>query len=115
MPTMFPEIELPDFTTDEVMSVPMYAGSEATGDESLPGPVVHVPPQTGGVELGAAAKPLNDAGAPPPVSVLRLDHCEPQKVTFDEPACAAEASPSTNAPREGKANTIAVAAAEDGR
>ncbi len=61
-----PRSSYPTSTADEVMSVPMYAGNVATGDESLPGPVVHVPPQTGGVELGAAAKPLNDAGAPPP-------------------------------------------------
>ena len=62
----------------------MYAGSELAGDEELPGPVDHVPPQVGGCVASDAAKPLNDDGAASPLGRLLLDHWAPQKVTVAE-------------------------------
>ena len=44
--------------TDEVTSVPMYAGSELTGDGELPGAVDQVPPQAGGVRLSVIREAL---------------------------------------------------------
>src|SRR5919199_958543 len=57
----------------------MNSGSGAGGGcPLLPGGAVQfVPHVTVG---GFVSKPLNEAGAPPPLRLLRLDHCAPQKV-----------------------------------
>ena len=82
----------------------MYVGSVPTGAGELPGPVVQVPLHIGGEVASDAANPLNADGASPPLSGLRLDQFEPQNVT----AVPVVGPPITNAPRDGKANTIAV-------
>src|SRR5579885_503624 len=53
----------------------------AGGPELLPGSVVKVPPQTGGLELRVSAKPLKALGAAPPLRSLFFAHWDPQKFT----------------------------------
>jgi hypothetical protein len=87
----------------------MYAGTPDTGGGLLPVVVVQLPPHTGGFELRVAAKPLNDDGADPLDRLFKLDHVSPHHVTVVEvPAAATVLSPSTNAPRLGNANAVAV-------
>src|SRR5664279_4763411 len=80
---MWPVIVLPFWEIEVETAVPMWAGTDATGEELLPGEVVQVPPQAGGLELGLSANPLNEVGALPPVRVLSPDHWAPQKVIFE--------------------------------
>ena len=78
---MLPAIVEPDFVielaTITVMEGPILLG----GWELFPGLVVHVPPQAGGFILVESAKPLNAAGAGPPLREFCLAHCAPQNVT----------------------------------
>ena len=69
-----------------------------------------------GNDVTSAAKPLNESGATPPESRFAAHQESPHHVTV-EFAVADEtvASPSTNAPRLGKANTITGALLEEGR
>src|SRR5262249_51969391 len=86
------------------------------GAELLPGRVVHFAPQAGGFVV-VAAKPLNDAGAAPPLSRLSADHVLDHHVTVVVGvAVAAALSPRTNAPWSRNPNTVAVLlVSDDGR
>ena len=103
---------LSGFAIELATIAPMYEGTVLTGGVLLPGRVVHGPPQPdGGVPAGrltVPAKPLNAEGAAPPVRTFSADHSAPHQVTVPDPAPATVPSPSTNAPRVGNANTIAV-------
>jgi len=89
----------------------MYEGTPVVGGGLLPPAVVNAPEQTfAGVFVGSVivpSKPLNADGAVPPLSVFSCHHESPHQVTVEEPAADAVTSPSVNAPRLGKANTIA--------
>lgn len=101
---MLPEIVLPDFVMLLATSVPMYAGMPETGGGLLPGPVVQVPPQAGGVAAGEPAKPLKDGSTGPPVRLFKLDQSDDHQVTVVAAVAAATvASPRTKTPRDGKA------------
>jgi hypothetical protein len=52
----------------------MNDGRESGGPELLPGPVVQVPPQAGGVVLRVSAKPLKLGGAGPTLKTLSVAH-----------------------------------------
>src|SRR2546430_15074632 len=70
----------PDLVIELETITAMNSGSGPGGGFALlPGPVVQLVPH---VTLGGFfSKPLNAAGALPPVRLFRLDHCAPQKVT----------------------------------
>src|SRR5215467_6504917 len=103
MCTVFPEIFDPCFVTELATITPMKLGSGPFGGCALlPGRAVHLIPHTGAVTL--PSNPLNDDGAAPPLSELRLAHCAPQKVTFVPMALLW--SPITKLPPWAKANTI---------
>src|SRR5438093_947590 len=91
-----PVICEPFFTAESVEITPMNAGNgPAGGGALLPGSVLQVAvgPHVGWA--GLFAKPLNAAGAVPPVRTFRLAHWAPQKVTaFPMPL---EPSPTTTA------------------
>src|SRR5437762_10694398 len=90
---VLPEICDPDFVILLETITAMYAGNGPAGGELLPpGSVVQSAPQEGGV--AAFAKPLNEAGAAPPLRTFTFDHCDPQNVT--EPV--AVLSPTTKPP-----------------
>jgi hypothetical protein len=93
---MFPEIVDPDLLIELDTMIAIYDGMLSGGPELLPGSVVHVPPQLGGVVLLWLAKPLKLAGAVPPLKEFSFHHCAPQKVT-DVPT-AAFRSPITKCP-----------------
>ena len=57
-----------------------YCETVAGGPELLPGAVDHVPPHVGAAFV--FSKPLKLAGAEPPLRLLCLLHCEPQKLTW---------------------------------
>src|SRR5438046_5125626 len=104
MRTAFPEMTDPAFTTLVGTSTPMYAGGAPLGGPELfPGRVVQVMPQAGGSALRRSANPLKLAGAGPPLSWLRADHCAPQKVTC--PPTGALRSPTVKPPRARNAKT----------
>src|SRR6185437_8608658 len=74
----------------------MNAGSgPAGGGGLLPGSVDQVAPHAGRL-AGAFSKPLNAAGAEPPLRSFRFHHCAPQNVTAVP--TAALPSPITNVP-----------------
>src|SRR4051812_19470448 len=77
---MSPEIVEPDFLIFVETITAMKGGTAAGGFELLPGRLVQVPPQ---VVAGRArsAKPLNDAGAPPPVRSFSFHHSAPHHST----------------------------------
>src|SRR5437867_5941239 len=106
-----PEILFPDLETLLEAMTAMKEGTVAGGAGLLPGLVVQLPPQLGGVVLRVLAKPLKLWGACPPVKEFTFDHCAPQKVT--EPV--AVRLPTTKEPRFRKAKTSVVALAEEGR
>lgn len=92
------------------------------GGGLFPGDVAKVEPQTFaglwvGSDVTVSAKPLNDAGADPPVNLLRFDQEASHHVTFVVGvAVATVESPNTKAPRAGNAKTIAVLpTSDDGR
>src|SRR6266550_257774 len=76
-----PEIVAPDLLIEPDTMTAIYEGTLLGGSELLPGSVVQVPPQLGGVVLLWLAKPLKLAGALPPLKEFSFDHCAPQKVT----------------------------------
>src|SRR2546429_5338541 len=93
-----PLICAPLFTTESVEITPRYAGSgPAGGGALLPGSVFQVSLHVGAA--GLLAKPLNAAGAVPPVTTFRLAHWAPQNVTVLPTPL--EPSPTTNAPLPG--------------
>ena len=73
--------------------------------------------ESGKVPTIVSANPLKAAGAAPPVRAFTFDHCAPHHVNdVDAPADATLPSPSSNAPRDGIENTIAVfEVSDDGR
>jgi hypothetical protein len=70
---------LPDWLMEVETTTAMYDGTLEGGPELLPGCVVQVWPHAGIVRL--LSKPLNAAGAVPPLSPFNFHHCEPQNVT----------------------------------
>src|SRR6266480_1386112 len=81
MCTVSPEIVEPDWLMELETTTAMKAGrGPGGGGVLLPGSVDHWVPHAA-VE-GVSSKPLNAAGADPPLSVLSFDHCAPQKVTL---------------------------------
>src|SRR5512133_3718998 len=108
---MSPEIVAPDFSIEVDTRTPMNEGTTSCGDELFPGLVDQLPPQTGGAGLVVSAKPLKLGGASPPLSTFSVAHCAPQNVAGP----AARPSPSTNAPRAGKAKMSVVFASAEGR
>jgi hypothetical protein len=79
---VLPEIFEPDFETELETSTAMKAGSGPGGGGGLePGSVDQSIPQATPL-LGLDSKPLNAAGAVPPLSVFRFHYCAPQNVTF---------------------------------
>src|SRR5665213_244969 len=112
---MTPVIWLPCLVIELETAVPMYAGTDASGDELLPGDDVQMAAQEGGLDPGLSAKPLKEAGAPPPVRAFCPAHCAPQNVTFEGFAVTV-VSPRTKIPRLGNAKTIALCEASlDGK
>ena len=69
----------PDFVIWLETTTETRSPTDAGGAELLPGRVVQACPH---VAVALSANPLNDAGAPPPLSVLSFHHCAPQKVTW---------------------------------
>src|SRR5205823_13492062 len=96
MCSIVPEIFDPDLWIDPLTTTAIAEGTLAGGFELLPGRVVKVPPQVGGLVLVRSAKPLNEGGAGPPLRLLSFDHCAPQYVTAVP--VAAFRSPITNEP-----------------
>src|SRR5437870_5515323 len=99
---MLPEMILPVLVIRLGMTTAMLAGTLVGGDALLPGEVVQVPPQGGGVVLRVWAKPLKEDGAGPPERLLRLDHCAPHQATvtgtLELRAALTVRSPSTKEP-----------------
>src|SRR5512132_2484820 len=78
--TALPEIDEPDLLIELETITAMYGGSgPAGGCGLLPGPVVQFVPQF--TVTGVFSKPLNAAGAVPPVRPFNFQHCEPQPGT----------------------------------
>ena len=71
---MSPEIVGPDLVIELEAITAMNGGTVAGGGELFPGWVTQVPPQVGGVKLVSSAKPLNAAGAAPPLSEFSVAH-----------------------------------------
>ena len=118
MLTVLPLIALPDFTALFVVNTPMNDGMPDEGGGGLVPPVVdHGPPQAGGgvlVGTGApGANPFIADDAVPSEKIFTFAHELSHQVTT--PPLPALVSPTTNVPPGGKANTIAVALAEEGR
>src|SRR6266481_740265 len=79
--TVLPEIVEPDFEMELDTITAMKAGSGPAGGGGLfPGAVDQVTPQAGRLP-GAFSKPLNEAGAAPPLRSFNFHHCAPQNVT----------------------------------
>src|SRR2546422_320669 len=111
-----PEMVAPDLVIELDAITAMNGGTLAGGPELFPGSVAHVPPQAGGVVLVISAKPLNAAGAGPPLSELTFAHFAPQKVTAVP--TAESRLPITKeppAPPPKKANTKTGSVSDDGR
>jgi hypothetical protein len=117
MLTVFPEIVLPDLVAVLATRTPMYDGTVPVGGGLVPPEVDHGPPHAaGGVLVGRVtveAKPLKPDGGAPPERLFNFDQLLPHQLSVPPPATLR--SPSTNAPRLGKANTTAVALSDDGR
>src|ERR1051325_2630265 len=79
--TVSPWIVEPDLVIRLDTITAMNSGSgPAGGCPLLPGGAVQLVPHV--TVAGFVSKPLNEAGAPPPVRLFSDDHCAPQKVTF---------------------------------
>ena len=78
-------------------TTPIKGGSVFGGFELLPGLLVQLSPQTGGLVLTVEAKPLKLGGALPPLSTFCLDQVALQNVTVLGPT-AAVMSPNTKEP-----------------
>jgi hypothetical protein len=68
-----PEIVDPDWVMLLETTTPMKGGIVSGGFELLPGLLVQVSPQAGGLVLTSEAKPLKLSGAGPPLSTLSRD------------------------------------------
>jgi hypothetical protein len=104
----------PDCEVELETTTAMNAGNgPGGGGVLLPVSVIQLVPQD--AEAGVSSKPLNDAGAGPPLSVFSFDHWAPQKVT--SVPIAAFPSPITKLPPGVTANTVTwqVATAVDRR
>jgi len=90
---VLPVIVEPDIPIALDTMTAMYWGTDAGGDELLPGRVDQFCPHGGGLAAVLSANPLKLRGEPPLTVfvvhhfVLVPDHCAPQKVT-DEPTAA---------------------------
>src|SRR5260370_22071525 len=100
-----PEIVFPVLETRLEAMTAMKDGTLAGGAGLLPGPVVQLPPQLGGVALRLLAKPLKLGGACPLLKEFAFDPCALQKVTQPVPARL----PPTKEPRFRKAKSSVVA------
>src|SRR5919197_2902911 len=95
MCTVLPEVVEPDWLIELATITPMNDGNGPSGGGALlPGDVVQSMPHVG--VGGDFAKPLNEAGAAPPVRLFSFGHWAPQKVT--EVPTAALLSPMTKLP-----------------
>src|SRR5947209_13894164 len=110
--TELPRTVVPGFVTLLVTTTPMYDGTPLVGGGLFPPLVVQFPLQTfAGEVVGSVitpAKPLKADGASPPESEFSCHQVSAHQVTVEEPAAATVLSPSANAPRLGKAKTVAV-------
>src|SRR5215472_10411141 len=98
-----PEIFGPDADTELATMTPRYSGKGPSGGAELPpGRLTQPVPQAG--TAGAAAKPLNCAGAVPPLRLFACHQMSPQNSTCP----VALWSPTTNVPPPG-ANAYAYA------
>src|SRR5438552_13151720 len=78
--TVFPTLTDPFCRAELVTIMAMYSGSgPADGGLALPFAMLQPTPQLGNVDV--CPKPLNLAGAEPPLRRLSLDHWPPQNVT----------------------------------
>jgi hypothetical protein len=77
----FPEITEPDLVIELATITVILGATVAGGGALLPGSVLHMPPQAGGLGVITSAKPLNAAGAAPPLTLFSFDHCALQNVT----------------------------------
>ena len=89
-----PEIVDPDWVMLLATTTPMKGGIVSGGLELLPGRLVQVSLQAGGLVLTSEAKPLKLSGAGPPLSTLSRDQLWPQNST--DPVSVS--SPTTNEP-----------------
>src|SRR6266849_6234618 len=77
---VLPEIVEPDWLIELETITAMYAGSgPAGGGVLLPGSVDQLTPHV--TVAGVSSKPLNSAGAAPPLRLFSFHHWAPQKVT----------------------------------
>ena len=112
---------LPDLPTELATITPMYDGTPPTGGGLLPVAVVKLEPHTfaglvdGSVET-LSAKPLNDVGTGPPLTLFASDQSLLHQVSVESGVADATVwLPSANAPRAGNANTITFAVADEPR
>src|SRR5712671_2839078 len=97
----FPEIAEPDWVIELETITPMKEGSGPGGGGALlPGSVVQVVPHVG--SMAEPSQPLKEAGAAPPLKVLFVAHCAPQKFTATPVAVPGTTLPTTKEPPEGK-------------
>ena len=78
---MLPATPGPNFVIELATITLMVDGTVAGGLEVIPVPLVHVPPQNGGLGEVFSAKPLKEEGAEPPLNLLDFVHFAPQNVT----------------------------------
>src|SRR6476661_1717713 len=97
-----PLIVEPLWPMDDDTMTARYDGTDDGGFELLPGCVVQLVSE--GENAGAVAKPLNAAGAAPPLRLLSFHHCAPQYVT--EVPTAAFWSPITKVPPAAGSPTV---------
>ena len=96
-----PEIVGPVWLIELETTTPIREGSGPGGGGALlPGSVVQVVPHIG--SMTESSQPLKEAGAPPPLKVLFLAHCAPQKFTEVPVVVPGTTSPTTNEPPAGK-------------
>src|SRR5260370_1338305 len=99
--TTLPEIALPDWLIELETITPMKEGSGPGGGGALlPGSVVQVVLHVG--SMAESSQPLKEAGAGPPLKVLFVAHCAPQKLTEVPVTVPGTTSPTTNEPPERK-------------
>ena len=99
--TTFPEIALPVWVIELETITPMKEGRGPGGGGALfPGSVVQVVVHVG--SMAESSQPLKAAGAAPPLKVLFIAHCAPQKFTEVPVTVPGTTSPTTNEPPGGK-------------
>ena len=77
---MLPETVDPDFVI-ELATITLMVDGRAAGGLEVPIPLVHVPPQNGGLGAVFSAKPLKEEGAGPLFNLFDLAQLGPQNVT----------------------------------